>query len=171
LLRGLEIVRPNQVWCADITYLPMRGGFMYQTVIMDWYSLKVLGWRLSNTLDTHSCLRALEMALTRTGCRPEIPNTDQGCQFASVEWIERLRGLGIRISMDGRGCWRDNIVVERFWWSLKHEDVYLRDYQTVPALEAGVGAYIERYNTWRPHQALGGITPQMAYEGKLANVA
>ena len=171
LLRGLEIVRPNQVWCADITYLPMRGGFMYQTVIMDWYSLKVLGWRLSNTLDTHSCLRALEMALTRTGCRPEIPNTDQGCQFTSVEWIERLRGLGIRISMDGRGCWRDNIVVERFWWSLKHEDVYLRDYQTVPALEAGVGAYIERYNTWRPHQALGGITPQMAYEGKLANVA
>jgi putative transposase len=171
LLRGLEIVRPNQVWCADITYLPMRGGFMYLTAILDWYSRKVLGWRLSNTLDAQSCLAALEMALASAGCRPEIFNTDQGCQFTSVEWIGRLSGLGIRISMDGKGCWRDNIVVERFWWSLKHEDVYLRDYATVPALHAGVETYIRRYNTWRPHQALGGITPQMAYEGKLAHVA
>lgn len=171
LLRGLEIVRPNQVWCADITYLPMRGGFMYLTAILDWYSRKVLGWRLSNTLDTQSCLAALAMALANTGCRPEIFNTDQGCQFTSTEWIGRLNELGIRISMDGKGCWRDNIVVERFWWSLKHEDVYLRDYATVPALETGVDAYIRRYNTWRPHQALGGITPQMAYEGKLAHVA
>lgn len=171
LLRGLEIVRPNQVWCADITYLPMRGGYMYLTVIIDWYSRKVLGWCLSNTLDTESCLAAFEMALARTGCRPEIFNTDQGCQFTSADWIERVGTEGTRISMDGKGCWRDNVVVERFWWSLKHEDVYLRDYASVPALKAGVEAYIHRYNTWRPHQALGGITPQMAYEGKLANVA
>ena len=171
LLRGLEIVRPNQVWCADITYLPMRSGFMYLTVVLDWYSRKVLGWCLSNTLDTESCLAALEMAVARTGCRPEIFNTDQGCQFTSAEWIDRLSGMGVRLSMDGKGCWRDNIVVERFWWSLKHEDVYLRDYGTVPALESGVTAYIKRYNTRRPHQALGGITPQMAYEGKLASVA
>ena len=171
LLRGLEIVRPNQVWCADITYLPMRGGFMYLTVILDWHSRNVLGWNLSNTLDTASCLAAFEMALVRTGYRPEIFNTDQGCQFTSDEWIDRLKGLGIQISMDGKGCWRDNIVVERFWWSLKHEDVYLRDYASVPELKAGVEAYIHRYNTWRPHQALGGITPQMAYEGKRAHVA
>jgi len=171
LLRDVEITRPNQVWCADITYLPMRGGFMYLTAILDWYSRKVLGWGLSNTLDTESCLRVFEMALARTGCRPEIVNTDQGSQFTSAEWIERVGQGGTLISMDGKGRWRDNIVVERFWWSLKHEDVYLRDYATVPALEAGVEAYIRRYNTWRPHQALGGITPQMAYEGKLANVA
>lgn len=171
LLRGLDIVRPNQVWCVDITYLPMRSGFLYLTAVLDWYSRKVLGWHLSNTLDTAGCLAALEMATARSGCRPEICNSDQGTQFTSAEWIGRLNEMGVRISMDGKGCWRDNIVVERFWWSLKHEDVYLRDYPTVPALEAGVAAYIHRYNTWRPHQALGGITPQMAYEGRVTNVA
>jgi len=171
LLGDLEIVRPNQVWCADITYVPMRGGFMYLTAILDWYSRKVLGWSVSNTLDTHSCLSAFEMALAQTGQCPEIVNTDQGCQFTSAEWIERVRAIGARVSMDGKGRWRDNIVVERFWWSLKHEDVYLRDYATVSELKAGIEAYIRRYNTWRPHQALGGITPQMAYEGKLAYVA
>lgn len=171
LLGDMEIVRPNQVWCADITYLPMRSGFMYLTVVMDWYSRMVLGWCLSNTLDTESCLEAFEMAVARAGCRPEIMNTDQGCQFTSAEWIERVGADGTRISMDGKGRWRDNIVVERFWWSLKHEDVYLRDYGSVPALRAGVEAYIQRYNTWRPHQALGGITPQMAYEGQVGNVA
>ncbi len=156
LLRDMEIVRPNQVWCADITYLPMRSGFMYLTVVLDWYSRKVLGWCLSNTLDTESCLSAFERAVAATGCRPEIMNTDQGCQFTSAEWIERVGTGGTRISMDGKGRWRDNIVVERFWWSLKHEDVYLRDYTTVPDLEAGVEAYLHRYNTGRPHQALGG---------------
>lgn len=171
LLGDLEIVRPNQVWCADITYVPMRGGFMYLTAILDWYSRKVLGWCLSNTLDTQSCLAAFDMALAHTGCRPEIFNTDQGCQFTSADWIERVGQGGTLISMDGQGRWRDNIVVERFWWSLKHEDVYLRDYATVPELKVGVEAYIHRYNTRRPHQALGGITPQMAYEGKLGNVA
>jgi len=153
------------------TYLPMRGGFMYLTVGLDWYSWKALGWRLSNTLDTEICLAALELAPANTGCRPEIFNTDQGCQFISAEWIDRVGAGGARISMDRKGRWRDNIVVERFWWSLKHEDVYLRDYASVPALKVGVEAYIHRYNTWRPHQALGGITPQMACEGKPANVA
>jgi putative transposase len=131
----------------------------------------VLGWSVSNTLDTQSCLSAFEMALAHAGQCPEIVNTDQGCQFTSAEWVEKVRAMGARVSMDGKGRWRDNIVVERFWWSLKHEDVYLRDYATVSELKAGIEAYIRRYNTWRPHQALGGITPQMAYEGKVANVA
>lgn len=115
LLRDVEIVRPNQVWCADITYVPMRGGFMYLTAILDWYSRKVLGWCPSNTLDTESCLAAFEMALAHAGCRPEIFNTDQGCQFTSADWIERVGAGGTRISMDGKGRWRDNTVVERFW--------------------------------------------------------
>jgi putative transposase len=171
LLAGLDIVHPNQVWCADITYLPMRGSHMYLTAVLDWYSRKVLGWHLSNTLDVHGCLAALEMALSTAGCRPEIFNTDQGCQFTSQEWIGRMAELGIRVSMDGKGRWRDNIVVERFWWSLKHEEVYLRDYGTVPELTAGLSAYIQRYNNWRPHQALGGVTPDMAYGEQRANVA
>ncbi len=171
LLRDLEIAWANQVWCTDITYLPMRGGYMYMTAILDWHSRKVLGWNLSNTLDVNGCLGALTMALETTGCRPEIFNTDQGSQFTSQEWIGRMKKLGIKVSMDGKGRWLDNFVVERFWWSLKHEDVYLREYDTVPALLAGLCAYIERYNSRRPHQALGGITPDMAYEGKLADVA
>ncbi len=173
LLRGMEICRPNQVWCADITYLPMRGSYMYLTAVLDWHSRKVLGWHLSNTLDVNGCLAALKMALKTAGCCPEIFNTDQGCQFTSKEWIARLGELGVRISMDGKGRWLDNVVVERFWWSLKHEDVYLQDYRTVPELTTGVSAYIRRYNNWRPHQALGGVTPDMAYNGngKLANVA
>jgi putative transposase len=171
LLRDLEIARANQVWCTDITYLPMRGGYMYMTAILDWHSRKVLGWNLSNTLDVNGCLAALTMALETTGCRPEIFNTDQGSQFTSQEWIGRMKKLGIKVSMDGKGRWLDNFVVERFWWSLKHEEVYLREYDTVPALMAGLSSYIERYNSRRPHQALGGITPDMAYNGKLADVA
>ena len=172
LLSGLEINRPDQVWCTDITYLPMRGGYMYMTAILDWYSRKVLGWHLSNTLDVNGCLAALDNALKGTSVRPEIFNTDQGSQFTSQEWLGRMAELGIRPSMDGKGRWLDNIVVERFWWSLKHEDVYLRDYGTTPELLDGVSAYIRRYNGWRPHQALGGITPDMAYRGgKMANVA
>lgn len=171
LLSGLEINRPNQVWCADITYLPMRGGFIYMTAILDWYSRKVLGWHLSNTLDVNGCLSALEEAVMATGQRPEILNTDQGSQFTSEEWLGRISKLGIRPSMDGKGRWLDNIVVERFWWSLKHEDVYLRCYNTIPELLAGVSAYVRRYNAWRPHQALGGVTPDMAYTGKKYKVA
>ena len=171
LLSCLEINRPNQVWCADITYLPMRGGFIYMTAILDWYSRKVLGWHLSNTLDVNGCLSALEKAVMATGQRPEILNTDQGSQFTSEEWLGRISNLGIRPSMDGKGRWLDNIVVERFWWSLKHEDVYLRCYNTIPELLAGVSAYVRRYNAWRPHQALGGVTPDMAYTGKKSKVA
>ena len=171
LLSDMEINRADQVWCADITYLPMRGGYMYITAILDWHSRKVLGWNLSNTLDVNGCLAALDDALRLTGRRPEIFNTDQGCQFTSKEWQERISGLGIRPSMDGKGRWLDNVVVERFWWSLKHEDVYLRDYGTLRELQAGITAYVRRYNSWRPHQALGGITPDMAYGRKLADVA
>jgi putative transposase len=170
-LRGLEIGRPGQVWRVDITHVPMRGGFMCLTADMDWFSRKVLGRSLSNTLDTGSCLAAFEMAPAKTGCRPEILDSDRGCRFTPDEWIERVGGLGVRIGMDGKGRRRDNIVVKRFWWSPKHEDVHLRDYASVPALKAGVEACIRRYNTWRPHQALGGITPQMACEGKPADVA
>jgi putative transposase len=171
LLAGMSIDRPNQVWCADITYIPMRRGFMYLTAVIDWFSRKVLGWHLSNTLDTAGCLAALEMAIATAGCVPEIFNTDQGCQFTSEEWIRRLTDLDVKISMDGKGRWLDNVVVERFWWSLKHENVYLLCYETVPDLIRGLGAYIGRFNSWRPHQALGGITPNMAYGGRLANVA
>jgi putative transposase len=173
LLTGLEIERPDQVWCTDITYLPMRHGFMYLAAVIDWHSRKVLGWALSNTCDTALCLAALEMALATAGTAPEIFNSDQGCQYTSAEWITRLTDLGVKISMDGKGRWRDNVVAERFWWSLKHEDVYLRDYETIPALRAGLAVYIGRFNSWRPHQALGGITPDMAYndKGSFANVA
>jgi putative transposase len=173
LLTGLEINHPNQVWCTDITYLPMRRGFMYLAAIVDWHSRKVLGWALSNTCDTALCLAALEMALATAGTAPEILNSDQGCQYTSAEWTGRLTGLGVKISMDGKGRWLDNVVVERFWWSLKHEDVYLQDYETIPALRAGLNAYIGRFNSWRPHQALDGITPDMAYNNnrKIANVA
>lgn len=172
LLTELEIVRPNQVWCTDITYLPLRRGFVYLAAIIDWHSRKVLGWHVSNTCDTALCLAALAMALATAGTAPEILNSDQGCQYTSGEWVGRLTDLGVKISMDGKGRWRDNIVVERFWWSLKHEDVYIRDYETVPALRSGLQAYIGRFNSWRPHQALLGITPDMAYSGgKIANVA
>ena len=171
LLRGLDICRPNQVWCVDITYVPMRGSYMYLTAVLDWYSRKVLGWSLSNTLDTDGCLAALEMALRTAGCAPEILNSDQGCQFTSAEWIGRLQALGVRISMDGKGRWLDNVVVERFWWSVKYEDIYLRGYASVPELSAGLAAYIRRYNSRRPHRSLGGITPDMVYESRLANVA
>lgn len=172
LLEGLAVVRPNQAWCADITYLPMRRGFMYLTAVLDWYSRKVLGWHLSSIMDTAGCLAALNMAVATAGCVPEIFNTDQGSQFTSDEWTGRLKGLGVKVSMDGKGRWRDNIVVERFWWSLKYEDIYLRDYGTVPELRAGLTAYITRYNFWRPHQARGGITPDMAYhDGEIANIA
>jgi putative transposase len=122
----------------------MRGSYMYLTAVLDWYSRKALGWHLSNTLDTDGCLAALDMALRTTGCTPEIFNTDQGCQFTSSEWIGRLQDMGVRISMDGKGRWLDNVAVERFWWSVKHEDIYLRDYCTVPEMMAGLSPYIRR---------------------------
>jgi putative transposase len=162
-LRGLEIDRPNQVWCADITWIPMARGFMYLVAVMDWYSRKVLAWELSNTLETEFCLRALDKALEAAGTAPEIFNTDQGCQFTSREWTERLEERGVVISMDGRGCWLDNVVIERFWRSLKYEDIYLKSYENAWELERGLRAYILRYNLERPHRSLGEATPEEVY--------
>jgi len=166
LLRTLNIERPDQVWCADITYVPMPQGHAYLCAVMDWHSRKVLGWELSNTMDTGLCLRALNQAVRNTGHTPEIFNTDQGCQFTSEEWITRLTELGIKISMDGRGRWMDNVFIERLWRSVKYEEVYLREHATLPALEAGLDRWFERYNTWRPHQALGNLTPDRVYQSR-----
>jgi len=163
LLRKLKIVRPNQVWCTDITYVPMPGGHAYLCAVMDWHSRKVLGWAVSNTMETGLCLEALENALSDTGQVPEIFNTGQGCQFTSEQWTDRLLELGIKISMDGRGRWMDNVFIERLWRSLKYEEIYLREHATVPALRLGLERWFERYNTWRPHEALGNLTPAVVY--------
>jgi len=169
LLRKLKIERPDQVWCADITYVPMAHGHAYLCAVMDWHSRKVLGWELSNTMDTGLCLRALNRAITNNPGRvPEIFNTDQGCQFTSEEWIARLRSLGVKISMDGRGRWMDNVFIERLWRSVKYEDIYLREYASIPALIAGLQRWFERYNTWRPHEALGNLTPDAVYRSPTA---
>jgi putative transposase len=164
LLRKLKIERPNQVWCADITYVPMAKGHAYLCAVMDWHSRKVLGWEVSNTMDTGLCLRALEKAIAKARCVPEIFNTDQGCQFTSEEWIARLTELGVKISMDGRGRWMDNVFIERLWRSVKYEDIYLREYAAIPALVAGLKSWFERYNAWRPHEALGNLTPDKVYQ-------
>jgi putative transposase len=162
LLRHVAITRPNQVWAADITYIPMRRGFVYVFAIVDWASRRVLAWRLSNTLTTDFCLDAVREAITQYG-RPEIFNTDQGCQFTSLEFTGLLKDQGIQISMDGRGCWRDNVLVERLWRSLKYEDVYLRAYETVGDAQQGLARYLHFYNQLRPHRALDGRTPDRVY--------
>jgi len=168
LLRDLTIARPDQVWCTDITYVPMPGGHAYLCAVMDWYSRKVLGWAISNTMETGLCLEALENALTATGRVPEIFNTDQGCQFTSTEWTGRLLDLGIKISMDGRGRWMDNVFIERLWRSIKYEEIYLFEHSTVTALRAGVAKWFARYNDWRPHETLGNLTPAVFYQNALA---
>jgi putative transposase len=162
LLRGLEINQPDMVWCADITYIRLRHGFVYMVAILDWYSRKVLSWELSNTLDAHFCVSALDTAIKRYG-NPEIFNTDQGAQFTSDEFIGKLQSNTIRISMDGRGRALDNIVVERFWRSLKYEEVYIKDYNDMIECRKGIARYIESYNSFRPHSSVGAITPDMAY--------
>ena len=165
LLKGLTVNRPNQVWCSDITYVPMPHGHAYLCAVMDWYSRKVLGWAVSNTMDQALCQAALDRAIGQNGGRaPEIFNTDQGSQFTAEAWVSRLTGLGVRISMDGKGRWVDNVFVERLWRSLKYEEIYLHEHSTVPALEAGVRRWFERYNRWRPHQALENRTPQQVHE-------
>jgi putative transposase len=164
LLRELEITRSDQVWCADITYVPMPHGHGYLCVVMDWYSRKVLGWRLSNTMDAALGQGALESAVAQSARLPDIFNTDQGSQFTSEEWTGRLTELGIAISMDGKGRWMDNVFIERLWRSVKYEEIYLREHGTLPELEAGLRAWFERYNTWRPHQALGNRTPEQAHQ-------
>ena len=158
LLRNLTIDRPNQVWAADITYLPIGRGFLYLVAVMDWASRAVLAWRLSNTMDVSFCLSALEEALARFG-KPAIFNTDQGSQFTSAAFTGTLAGAGIHISMDGRGRWLDNVFIERLWRSLKYEDIYLKDYADGREARAGIGAWFAFYNGRRPHQALGNRTP------------
>jgi putative transposase len=162
LLRDVVIDRPNQVWCADITYLPMRRGFLYLVAVMDWATRKVLAWRVSNTLDVEFCIEALEEALARFG-RPEIFNTDQGSQFTSPRFTGVLQRARARISMDGRGRWMDNVFIERLWRSLKYECIYLHAFETGSELRAGLSRWTGYYNTGRPHSALAGRTPDEAY--------
>ena len=169
LLRHLVIDRPNQVWATDITYLPMRRGFVYLVAVLDWYSRRVLSWRVSNTLTTDFCLEAVQEAIARHG-RPEIFNTDQGSQFTSSEFTGLLKEQGIQISMDGKGCWRDNVFVERLWKSVKYEEVYLKAYDSVSAAKASLGRYLNFYNTRRPHQSLDGNTPDEIYFAGLPQV-
>lgn len=165
LLRSLNVERPDQVWCADITYVPMPYGNAYLCAVMDWHSRRVLGWAVSNTMDGELCQRALNLALAESGQRsPEIFNTDQGSQFTAQEWTQRLKDLGIQISMDGKGRWMDNVFIERLWRSVKYEEIYLHDHHTIPALERGLRDWFERYNDWRPHAALGNQTPREVYQ-------
>jgi putative transposase len=164
LLRELAVTRPDQVWCADITYVPMPCGHAYLCAVMDWHSRKVLGWALSNTMDGALCQEALRAAVAQSERLPEIFNTDQGSQFTAQEWTQELQRLGIAISMDGKGRWMDNVFIERLWRSVKYEDIYLREYSTLPALEAGLREWFKRYNTWRPHQALGNRTPHQFHD-------
>ena len=164
LLRGVDVTRPNQVWCSDVTYIPMPRGFMYLVAVMDWHSRKVLSWRLSNTLDASFCVEALDEAMARYG-RPEIFNTDQGSQFTSLEFTEALSGAGVRISMDGKGRWMDNVFIERLWRSLKYECVYLNAFETGSEARAGIGEWVSYYNGERPHSSLGGLTPDDVYSG------
>lgn len=162
LLKGLDITRPNQVWCTDITYIPMRKGFLHLIAIMDWYSRKVLSWRLSSTMDTVFCIEALKDALKRYG-RPEIFNSDQGSQFTSLEFTGVLEEHGIRISMDGKGRWRDNVFIERVWKSLKYECVYLKAFENGLEAKAEIGRWLRFYNEVRPHLSFAGLTPDQVY--------
>lgn len=165
LLRNVAIERPNQVWALDITYIPMRRGFVYLVAVMDWASRRILSFRLSNTLTADFCVEALEEALARHGT-PEIVNTDQGCQFTCSEFIVKLKRHEIQISMDGRGCWRDNVFIERFWKTLKYQEVYLRAYETVSEARESIARYIGFYNSRRPHRAHQGSTPDAVYFGQ-----
>jgi len=162
LLRGLRVDRPNQVWAADITYLPMRRGFLYLVAIMDWFTRKVLAWRISNTLEADFCVEALNEAVHKFGV-PEIMNSDQGSQFTSFAWTDQLRRMGVRISMDGKGRFLDNIFVERLWRTLKYECVYLHAWETGSQARAGIRKWMEFYNRTRPHSALGGKPPAVVY--------
>ena len=162
LLCHLTIDRPNQIWCADVTYIPMRRGFLYLVAIMDWFSRKVLAWRLSSTMDAEFCVTALEKAMARFG-RPEIFNTDQGSQFTSFAFTNTLKGADIRISMDGRGRWMDNVFIERLWRSLKYECVYLNAFETGSQARTGIARWVGYYNAQRPHSAFAGRTPDEVY--------
>ncbi len=169
LLRDLPVDRPNQVWCSDITYLPMKRGFMYLVAIMDWYSRRVLSWRVSNTLEADFCVAALEEAIDRFG-KPDIFNTDQGSQFTSLEFTDVLKDNNIAISMDGKGRWMDNVFIERLWWSLKYECIYLNDFSNGKELKTGVGNWIDFYNFERGHSCLDDRTPNEVYLGFPTNI-
>lgn len=162
LLRDRVITRPNEVWAMDITYIPMARGFVYLAVVLDWFSRRVLSWRLSITMEAAFCVEALEDALARHG-KPDIFNTDQGSQFTGAAFTGSLADNGIAISMDGKGAWRDNVFVERLWRSVKYEEVYLNAYQGVSEARASIGRYFDFYNGRRPHSSLDGMTPDQAY--------
>ena len=162
LLRGLEITRSNQVWAMDITYIPMARGFVYLAVVLDWFSRRVLSWRVSITMEASFCVETLKEALARHG-KPEIFNTDQGSQFTGAAFTDVLSRDEIKISMDGKGAWRDNVFVERLWRSIKYEEVYLRAYDSVSEARASIGRYLDFYNGRRPHSSLDGTTPDQAY--------
>jgi putative transposase len=166
LLRGVAITRPNQVWAMDITYIPMARGFVYLAAVVDWFSRHVLAWKLSITMETSFCIEALDEALS-TNEKPEIFNTDQGSQFTSEAFTARLKKEGIRISMDGKGRWRDNVFVERIWKSIKYEEVYLHAYASVSEARARIAKYIEFYNSMRPHSSLKALTPDQVYFNRL----
>jgi len=170
LLKGLVIDRPNQVWATDITYIPMARGFVYLLAIMDWYSRRVLAWRVSNTMDVHFCIDALEEAIETHG-PPEIFNTDQGSQFTSEAFTDVLKQHGIRISMDGKGRWVDNVFVERLWRSVKYEEVYLRAYDSILDARQSLGRYFAFYNAQRRHQSLDRQTPDNVYYQDAARLA
>lgn len=163
LLKGLDITHPNQVWSTDITYIPMPTGFCYLVAVIDWHSRRVLGWAVSTTMDTDFCLRAFRSAVRTAGCCPQILNTDQGSQFTSDAWTKEVKDHGIKISMDGKGRWVDNVVMERLWWSLKYEDIYLRSYATPREVGHGVSEWFMKYNTRRPHSSLGDATPDEVF--------
>ena len=162
LLRTLAITRSNHVWAMDISYIPMARGFVYLAAVIDWHSRRVLAWRLSISMDTAFCIEAVEEAIAKYG-QPEIFNTDQGSQFTSTDFIKVLAAREIKISMDGKGAWRDNVFVERLWRSIKYEEVYLRAYASVSEARAGIGRYLSFYNSRRPHSSLDGKTPDQAY--------
>jgi putative transposase len=166
LLRGLEITRANHVWAMDITYIPMRKGFVYLAAVLDWATRRVLSWRLSNSLTTDFCIEAVEEAIQRYGM-PEIFNTDQGSQFTSTEFVNLIQGHGIQISMDGKGRWVDNVFVERLWKSVKYEEVYLHAYDSVSQARQGLQSYFKFYNERRPHSSLDGKTPDSVYFNSL----
>ncbi len=162
LLRKLQVTRPNQVWAMDITYIPMARGFVYLAAVVDWFTRRVLAWRLSITLEVDFCIEAVQEALAKYG-RPDIFNTDQGSQFTSIDFIKMLKDEGIAISMDGKGSWRDNVFVERLWRTIKYEEVYLHAYRSVPEARVAIGKYLSFYNSKRPHSSLDGQTPDQVY--------
>lgn len=169
LLRGLAITRPNQVWCVDITYIPMQRGFLYLVAIMDWYSRKVLSWRLSNSMEAGFCVEALKEALAKHG-KPDIMNSDQGSQFTGFEWTQAVKDAGVKISMDGKGRWVDNRMIERLWRSVKYECIYLNAFETGSQARAGIGKWMAYYNAERPHSTHGILTPNEAYETKIKHM-